>query len=81
MVRWLERELGNMPVDVPFNDVDLREQEQDFCFMHSRSCHMSFVVYGACAGNTSEAPKRFAKQAFGSLQGEQSFSVLSTDCL
>ena len=32
MVRWLERELGNMPVDVPFNDVDLREQEQDFLF-------------------------------------------------
>ena len=41
------------------------------CFMHSRSCHMSFVVYGACAGNTSEAPKKFPKQAFGSLQGEQ----------
>ena len=32
MVRWLERRLGNMPVDVPFNVVDLREQEQDFLF-------------------------------------------------
>lgn len=79
MVRWLERELGNMPVDVPFNDVDLREQEQAFGFRNSRSCHLSFVAYGVCAGNTSEAPTKFAKQSFGSVQGELvAFSFLST---
>ena len=82
MVRWLERKLGNMPVDVTFNDVDLKEQEQDFLFHAQQILPYEFLLFMALAQATHQRRRKsLPSKRLVHCRESKSFSVLSTNCL